>query len=234
MASRQDSRPDPDQLLAQLSDESVRPKVSELSIGELSSGILRRGKVIIYFGAGAGVGKTYAMLDAAQRAARAGREILVGVIETHGRIETAELLSGLKQLPLRALPSSVGSRLEFDLDGALAAHPDVLLVDELAHSNAKGSRHPKRWQDVQELLAAGTEVWSALNVQHLESLNATVGAITGIRVQETIPDKVLERADEIILVDITPDQLLARLKAGKIYLPLMAERAAQNFFEKAI
>lgn len=234
MASRQDSRPDPDQLLAQLSDEAVRPKVSELSIGELSSGILRRGKVIIYFGAGAGVGKTYAMLDAAQRAARAGREILVGVIETHGRIETAELLSGLKQLPLRALPSSVGSRLEFDLDGALAAHPDVLLVDELAHSNAKGSRHPKRWQDVQELLAAGTEVWSALNVQHLESLNATVGAITGIRVQETIPDKVLERADEIILVDITPDQLLARLKAGKIYLPQMAERAAQNFFEKAI
>ena len=229
-----DQRPDPDQLLAQLSDESVRPKVSELSIGELSSGILRRGKVIIYFGAGAGVGKTYAMLDAAQRAARAGREILVGVIETHGRIETAELLSGLKQLPLRALPSSVGSRLEFDLDGALAAHSDVLLVDELAHSNAKGSRHPKRWQDVQELLAAGTEVWSALNVQHLESLNATVGAITGIRVQETIPDKVLERADEIILLDITPDQLLARLKAGKIYLPQMAERAAQNFFEKVI
>ncbi len=217
MASFPDARPDPDQLLEQLRSEGERAQ---------------RGKLRIYFGAGAGVGKTFAMLNAAQREQRAGREVLVGVIETHGRSETAELLAGLTQLPLRALPYRGRTLSEFDLDAALAAHPAVLLVDELAHSNAAGSRHPKRWQDVQELLDAGIDVWSALNVQHLESLNGTVGAITGIRVQETVPDTVLDRADEIILVDVTPDELLERLKAGKVYLPQQAERAAQNFFRK--
>lgn len=211
------SRPDPDLLLAQIRSDEKRA---------------RCGKLRIYFGANAGVGKTYAMLSAAQRENRAGREVLVGVIETHGRSETAELLAGLPQLPLREVPYRGRTLLEFDLDGALAAHPAVLLVDELAHSNTDGSRHPKRWQDVQELLEAGIDVWSALNVQHLESLNGTVGAITGIRVQETVPDTVLDRADEIILVDVTPDELLARLKAGKVYLPQQAERAAQNFFRK--
>ena len=217
MASLHDARPHPEQLLEQLRSEGERAQ---------------RGKLRIYFGAGAGVGKTFAMLNAAQREQRAGREVLVGVIETHGRGETAELLAGLTQLPQREVPYRGHTLFEFDLDAALAAHPAVLLVDELAHSNAQGSRHPKRWQDVQELLDAGIDVWSALNVQHLESLNGTVGAITGIRVHETVPDTVLDRADEIILVDVTPDELLERLKAGKVYLPQQAERAAQNFFRK--
>ncbi|MES2911948.1 MAG: DUF4118 domain-containing protein [Pseudomonadota bacterium] len=212
-----DSRPDPDQLLEQLRGEEARG---------------RRGRLRIYFGASAGVGKTYAMLSAAQRERKAGREVLIGVVETHGRAETVELLAGLEQLPLRELPYRNNVLKEFDLDAALARKPAVLLVDELAHSNVEGSRHPKRWQDVQELLEAGIDVWSALNVQHLESLNGTVGAITGIRVHETVPDTVLDDADEIILVDVTPDELMARLKAGKVYLPQQAERAAQNFFRK--
>ena len=217
MAHHPESRPDPDALLAQLRDEDQRAK---------------QGKLRIYFGASAGVGKTYAMLSAAQRAAQAGQDVLIGLVETHGRTETQELLLGIKSLPLREIPYRGQTLQEFDLDAALAAHPQVLLVDELAHSNAPGSRHPKRWQDVEELLEAGIEVWSALNVQHLESLNGTVGAITGIRVNETVPDTVLDRADEIILVDVTVDELLSRLKAGKVYLPQQAERATQNFFRK--
>ena len=199
-----DSRPDPDQLLEQLRGDDERA---------------RRGKLRIYFGASAGVGKTYAMLSAAQRERKAGREVLVGVVETHGRSETAELLAGLEQLPLRDAPYRGRNLKEFDLDAALERKPAVLLVDELAHSNVEGSRHPKRWQDVQELLEAGIDVWSAINVQHLESLNGTVGAITGIRINETVPDTVLDDADEIILVDVTPEELISRLKAGKVYLP---------------
>ncbi|NML86806.1 DUF4118 domain-containing protein [Polaromonas sp.] len=217
MAHNPDFRPDPDQLLDQLREHEARSS---------------RGKLRIYFGASAGVGKTYAMLSAAQRELKAGHDILVGVIETHGRSETAELLAGLEQLPLREVPYRGRTLQEFDLDAALARRPAVLLVDELAHSNVNGSRHPKRWQDVQELLEAGIDVWSAINVQHLESLNGTVGAITGIRINETVPDTVLDAADEIILVDVTPDELTARLKAGKVYLPQQAERAAQNFFRK--
>lgn len=217
MANALDTRPDPDKLLAQLRGEGERAA---------------RGKLRIYFGANAGVGKTFAMLSAAQREQKSGVEVLIGVIETHGRSETAELLAGLEQLPLRDVPYRGKSLKEFDLDGALARKPALLLVDELAHSNADGSRHPKRYQDVQELLDAGIDVWSALNVQHLESLNGTVGSITGVRVNETVPDTVLDNADEIILVDVTPDELLARLKAGKVYLPQQAERAAQNFFRK--
>ena len=212
-----DSRPDPDALLAQLREE-------ELAV--------QRGKLRIYFGASAGVGKTYAMLSAAQRAVRAGQNVLVGVVETHGRRETMELQAELKLLPLRKIPYRGQVLLELDLDAALAASPDILIVDELAHTNAPGSRHPKRWQDVQELLDAGIDVWTALNVQHLESLNGTVGAITGVRVHETVPDKVLDGADELILVDVTADELLARLKAGKVYVPQQAERATQNFFRK--
>ena len=217
MASVPDNRPDPDQLLEQLRSHEERA---------------RRGKLRIYFGASAGVGKTYAMLSAAQRSVKAGDDVLVGVVETHGRSDTAELLAGLTQLPLKEVPYRGRSLKEFDLDAALVRKPAVLLVDELAHSNVEGSRHPKRWQDVQELLEAGIDVWSALNVQHLESLNGTVGAITGVRVHETVPDTVFEAADEIVLVDVTPDELLGRLKAGKVYLPQQAERAAQNFFRK--
>ncbi|MDQ0573551.1 two-component system sensor histidine kinase KdpD [Variovorax paradoxus] len=212
-----DTRPDPDALLAQLRSDEARAL---------------RGKLRIYFGAGAGVGKTWAMLSAAQRERTAGRDVLIGVVETHGRSETAALLAGLDKLPLRELDYRGRTLAEFDLDAALARKPAVLLVDELAHTNAPGSRHAKRWQDVQELLAAGIEVWSALNVQHLESLNGTVGAITGVRVHETVPDTVLDEADEVVLVDVTPDELTARLAAGKVYLPQQAERAAQNFFRK--
>lgn len=210
-------RPDPDALIAQLRAEEEQT---------------RRGKLRIYFGANAGVGKTWAMLSAAQRERQAGRDVLIGVVETHGRAETAALLSGLAALPLQQVEYR-GRRLsEFDLDAALARKPAVLLVDELAHSNVQGSRHAKRWQDVQELLAAGIDVWTALNVQHLESLNGTVGAITGIRVHETVPDTVLDGADEVVLVDATPDELIARLSAGKVYVPQQAERAAQSFFRK--
>ena len=211
------TRPDPDQLLEQLRGDEARAQ---------------RGKLRIYFGASAGVGKTFAMLAAAQREVKAGRPVLVGVIETHGRSDTAELLTGLEQLPLKDVPYRGRTLKEFDLDAALARQPAVLLVDELAHSNVEGSRHPKRWQDVLELLEAGIDVWSALTVQHLESLNGTVGAITGVRVHETVPDTVIDDADEIILVDVTPDELIGRLKAGKVYLPQQAERAAQNFFRK--
>ena len=211
------ARPDPDALLAQLRADEERAQ---------------RGKLRIYFGASAGVGKTWAMLSAAQRECAAGRDVMIGVVETHGRSETAALLAGLETLPLRDVPYRGRTLAEFDLDAALARKPAVLLVDELAHSNAPGSRHAKRWQDVQELLAAGIEVWSALNVQHLESLNGTVGAITGVRVHETVPDTVLDEADEVVLVDVTPDELTARLAAGKVYLPQQAERAAQNFFRK--
>ncbi|WP_418129909.1 DUF4118 domain-containing protein [Variovorax sp. 375MFSha3.1] len=210
-------RPDPDALLAQLRSDEARAQ---------------RGKLRIYFGASAGVGKTWAMLSAAQRERAAGRDVLIGVVETHGRSETAALLSGLEALPLRELDYRGRTLAGFDLDAALARRPAVLLVDELAHTNAPGSRHAKRWQDVQELLSAGIEVWSALNVQHLESLNGTVGAITGVRVHETVPDTVLDEADEVVLVDVTPDELTARLAAGKVYLPQQAERAAQNFFRK--
>jgi len=217
MAITSDARPDPDALLAK-----IRESESEQ----------QRGKLRIYFGASAGVGKTFAMLSAAQRAVQAGQNVLVGLVETHGRQETACLLDGLTQLPLRQLPHRQHTLQEFDLDAALAAHPAILLVDELAHSNAPGCRHPKRWQDIEELLDAGITVWTALNVQHLESLNGTVGAITGVRINETVPDTLLDRADEIVLVDVTADELLTRLKAGKVYVPHQAERAAQNFFRK--
>jgi two-component system sensor histidine kinase KdpD len=213
MAATSDNRPNPDALLAQLRTEA-------------------RGKLRIYFGASAGVGKTFAMLQAAQQAHAAGRAVLVGLVETHGRRETQGLLAGLPVLPLQEVPYRGQVLLEFDIDAALQAHPEVLLLDELAHSNAPGARHPKRWQDVQELLDAGIGVWTALNVQHLESLNGTVGAITGIRINETVPDTVLDQADELILVDVTADELLARLKAGKVYVPQQAEHATRNFFRK--
>ena len=208
-------RPDPDALLAQLRGEAERAA---------------RGRLRVYFGASAGVGKTWAMLSAARRERAAGRDVLIGVIETHGRAETAALLDGLPRLPLRELAHRGRVLGELDLDAALARRPAVLLVDELAHTNAPGSRHAKRWQDVHELLDAGIEVWTALNVQHLEGLNGTIGAITGVRVHETVPDGVLDQADEVVLVDVTLAELTARLAAGKVYQPRQAEQAARNFF----
>nr|WP_316641073.1 DUF4118 domain-containing protein [uncultured Roseateles sp.] len=211
------SRPDPDALLEQLRQEEQQAT---------------RGKLRIYFGSSAGVGKTFAMLQAARKLLSEGCEVLVGVVETHGRSETLALTEGLEVLPARQIDYRGRSLPEFDLDAALARHPALILVDELAHSNVAGSRHPKRWQDVEELLANGINVYTTLNVQHLESLNDVVGGITGIRVHETLPDTFFDRADEVVMVDTPADELLARLKAGKVYLPAQAERAARNFFRK--
>ncbi len=217
----EDQRPDPDALLEQLREEEEKAA---------------RGKLRIYFGSSAGVGKTYAMLQAARKLSaewRAdGRAPLVGVVETHGRSETMALTEGLEILPPRQVEYRGKTLPEFDLDGALARQPALILVDELAHSNVAGSRHPKRWQDVEELLAHGIDVYTTLNVQHLESLNDVVGGITGVRVQETLPDTFFDAADEVVMVDTPADELLARLSAGKVYMPAQAERAARNFFRK--
>ena len=211
-----DLRPDPDQLLARIQSDEIQS---------------RRGRLKIFFGATAGVGKTYAMLLAAHQQAK-NKHVLVGVIETHGRSETSAMLEGLNVLPLKTLEYKGKMLTEFDLDRALAEKPDLILIDELAHSNVAGSRHPKRWQDVDELLAAGIDVYSTVNVQHIETLNDIVGGITGVRVWETVPDHVFDSADEVVLVDLPPDELLQRLKEGKVYLPAQAERATQNFFRK--
>src|SRR5215470_3706985 len=210
-------RPDPEALLAEV-------KAQEAAA--------RRGRLRIYFGAAPGVGKTYAMLAAARALRDEGRDVVVGIVETHGRRETDSLAAGLEILP-RAKRALQGRTVdEFDLDGALARRPALILVDELAHTNAPGSRHPKRWQDVEELLASGVDVFTSLNVQHLESLNDVVGGITGITVRETVPDTFFDDADEVMVVDIPADDLLARLKAGKVYVPEQIERAASNFFRK--
>ena len=192
----------------------------------------KRGKLKIFFGACAGVGKTYGMLSAARQLREQGRDVLVGIVETHGRSETAALLEGLEVLPLREVAYRGSTLREFDLDAALKRRPEVILVDELAHSNAPGSRHLKRWQDVAELLDAGIDVYSTLNVQHLESLNDVVGGVTGVRVQETVPDRVFDHSEEVLLVDLPADDLLARLKRGQVYLPEQARHAAENFFRK--
>ncbi len=178
-----------------------------------------------------GVGKTYEMLSAAGRLQASGGAPLVGVVETHGRRETEGLLDGLEVLPRRPIDYRDHTLLEFDLDTALARKPDLLLVDEYAHSNAPGSRHPKRWQDVEELLAAGIDVWTTLNVQHLESLVDVVWKITGVRQRETVPDSALSKADEIELIDITPSELRERMAAGKVYVPETARLAADRFFK---
>ncbi|MYM40306.1 DUF4118 domain-containing protein [Duganella qianjiadongensis] len=212
-------RPDPDALLAQVQAQERKAA---------------RGRLRIYFGASAGVGKTYAMLAAAHKlqASPVPPVLLVGVVETHGRSETAAMLDGLPLLPMRQVAYRGKSIAEFDIDGALAQHPVLILIDELAHSNAPGSRHPKRWQDVEELLDAGIDVFTTVNVQHLESLNDVVGGITSVRVSETVPDTVFDQADEVVLVDIPADELLARLKSGRVYQAAQAERAARNFFRK--
>ena len=204
-------RPSPDVLLQQAKAEA-------------------RGKLKIYLGAAPGVGKTFEMLSDARKKRLEGVELVAGVIETHGRSETAALLEGLEVLPKRPLGEPGRAIGEMDLDALLARRPEIALIDELAHTNAEGSRHPKRWMDVDELLDAGIDVWSTLNVQHIESLNDVVARITRVRVRETIPDAVLERADEIELIDLTPDELIERLKQGKVYAPDQAQRALRHYF----
>jgi len=215
------ARPDPDALLQQMQQDEARA---------------RRGRLKIFFGASAGVGKTWAMLAAARALQGSGVPMVVGLVETHGRQDTERMAEGLPRLPLKAVPHRGKTLQEFDIDAALAfaagQEKPLVLLDELAHSNAPGSRHPKRWQDVQELLDAGVDVWSTMNVQHLESLNDIVSGITGIRVWETVPDKLFDEADEVVVVDLPPDELLGRLKAGKVYVPEQAERAAAGFFRK--
>src|SRR5262252_9053585 len=172
------------------------------------------------------------MLVEAHERRRAGLDVVVGLVETHGRRETAALLDGLEVLPRRTVEHR-GARLdEFDLDAALARRPRLLILDELAHTNAPGSRHLKRWQDVLELLNAGIDVHTTLNVQHVESLIDVVAEVTGVAQRETVPDSVMDRADEIELVDLPPDDLLQRLRDGKVYLPEQAGRAIENFFQK--
>ena len=217
MSPTRDGRPDPEILLARLHE------------GER---LAARGRLKIFFGAAPGVGKTYAMLEAARARAREGVEVVVGVVETHARPETAALLEGLPVLPRRRVEYRGITLEELDLDAALARRPGILLVDELAHTNAPGSRHPKRWQDVEELLAAGVSVYSTLNVQHLESLNDVVARITGVTVRETLPDSVFDQADELELADLSADDLLGRLRQGKVYMPEQAAAAIERFFRK--
>jgi len=216
-----EARPDPDQLLEQI-------KVNEARA--------RRGRLKIFFGASAGVGKTYSMLEAARGEQAAGTEVLVGYIEPHGRVETERLLEGLPRLPPLAVSYRGIVRYEFDLDAALARQPQILLVDELAHSNLTGGepppRHPKRWQDIEELLSAGISVWTTVNVQHLESLNDLIFQTTGVRQRETLPDHVFDEADDIELIDLPPDDLIARLHAGKVYVGDQAGTAIERFFRK--
>ena len=212
-----DARPDPDELLRRV----VAQEKSE-----------KRGQLTLFFGAAPGVGKTYAMLQAARAERTSGTEVVIGVVEAHGRFETAALLDGLELLPQRRVQYRGVELLEFDLDAALRRRPALILLDELAHTNAEGSRHLERWQDVGELLDAGIDVYSTLNVQHVESLNDVVAKITGVVVRETVPDSVLEAAHEIKLVDLPPDDLLERLKDGKVYVPAQAQRAIENFFRK--
>lgn len=209
---REAGRPDPDALLS-------------------SAGRGKRGRLKIFLGMAPGVGKTYEMLTQGRRAQAEHGEVLVGVVETHGRRETESLLEGLEVMARRPIEHRGRILMEFDLDAALACKPRLLLVDEYAHSNAPGSRHPKRWQDVEELLQAGIDVWTTLNVQHLESLVEVIWKITGVRQRETVPDSALSRADEIELIDITPTELRQRMDEGKVYLPETARLAASNFFK---
>jgi two-component system sensor histidine kinase KdpD len=210
-------RPSPDQLLKQVMKEQERE---------------RQGKLKIFFGAAPGVGKTYAMLAAARQKLAEGVDIVAGLVETHKRKETEDLLQGFEVIPRRPVEHRGATLFEFDIDAALGRRPSIILVDELAHTNVPDSRHKKRWQDVFELLDAGISVYTTLNVQHLESLNDVVAQITGITMRETLPDSVIERADEIELVDLPPDDLLQRLKEGKVYVPELAAQARENFFRK--
>ncbi|MGB7245865.1 MAG: two-component sensor histidine kinase, partial [Methylovirgula sp.] len=189
-----------------------------------------RGRLKIFLGAAPGVGKTYEMLLNAQAKRREGLDVVVGVVETHGREETEALLAGLEVLPRRMVRYKGRVLAEMDLDAILVRHPRLVLVDELAHSNAPGSRHPKRYLDVEEILAAGIDVYTTLNIQHVESLGDVVARITRIRVRETVPDSIIDHADDVEVVDLTPEDLIARLHEGKVYVREQAARATQNYF----
>src|SRR5215510_146908 len=196
-------RPNPDELLERIQQQEA---------------LNHRGRLKIFFGSAAGVGKTYAMLENARTLRKEGVDVVAGYVEPHKRPETEALLAGLEVIPMRVVDYRGVQVREFDLDAALARKPHVILVDELAHTNVPGSRHAKRWQDVEELLDAGISVYTTVNVQHLESLNDVVAQITGVLVRETVPDAILEQADEVELIDLPPDDLLQRLREGKVYV----------------
>src|SRR5512147_1515889 len=210
-----EQRPDPDELLKQIQAEEPN-----------------RGRLKIFLGYAAGVGKTYAMLEAAYQRKEQGIDVVVGYVETHKRIETEELLEGLEVLPRGFVDYHNVQLRELDVDAVLLRRPQLVLVDEFAHTNAPGSRHAKRYQDVQEILDAGIDVYTTLNIQHLESLNDIVAQVTGVIVRETIPDRVIDEASEIEVIDLPPDELLVRLKEGKVYIPEQASRALEKFFRK--
>ncbi len=209
------NRPDPDELLKNIQAEEHN-----------------RGKLKIFLGYVAGVGKTYAMLEAAHQRKVQGLDVVVGYIETHKRAETEELVAGLEVLPRKQVEYHNVSLPELDVDAVLSRRPKLVLVDEFAHTNAPGSRHPKRFQDVEEILDAGIDVYTTLNIQHLESLNDVVAQVTGVIVHETIPDRVIDEASEIEVIDLPPDELLVRLQEGKVYIPEQASRAINKFFRK--
>jgi len=211
-------RPNPDELLAQVQAQGRQAL---------------RGRLKVFFGACAGVGKTFTMLEAARGPLAAGVDVVVGYVEPHAHPETMALLAGLETLPVRRVEYRGTTLTEFDLDAALARRPRLLLVDELAHTNATASRHAKRWQDVTELLEAGIDVYTTLNVQHIETLNDVVAQFSSVRVRETIPDTVFDQADEVELVDLPPDDLLQRLAEGKVYVSDRAAAAMRSFFQKA-
>jgi two-component system sensor histidine kinase KdpD len=209
------TRPDPDALLKEVQREEVK-----------------RGRLKIFLGYAPGVGKTYTMLSEARVLKKRGEDVVLGIVETHGRIETEELLKGLEVIPRRRVEYQGIVLEELDVDAILKRRPAVVLVDELAHTNAPGSRHPKRYQDIEELLDSGIDVYTTVNIQHFESLNDVLEKITGIRMQETLPDTFLDRADEVQVIDIPLEELFERLKEGKVYIPLQARRAMENFFQR--
>src|SRR5579872_1879358 len=206
-----ENRPSPEALLRQAGEEG-------------------RGRLKVFLGAAPGVGKTYEMLLQGRQRRLDGVDAVIGVVETHGRIETDLLTKSFEKIPKRRLPYKGHVLAEMDLDAILQRRPKLVLVDELAHTNAPGSRHPKRYLDVEELLDAGIDVYSTLNVQHIDSLNDVVAKITRVVVRETVPDSILDNADDVELVDLTPEDLIQRLKEGKVYLPEQAERAVRNYF----
>src|ERR1700759_4688036 len=208
-----DKRPSPDALL-----ETARRENDQ------------SGRLKIFVGAAPGVGKTYEMLQNAHAKLKAGVDVVVGAVETHGRGETEALLKGLEIIPRKRVSYKDQILEEMDLDALIARRPQIALVDELAHTNVPGSRHPKRYLDVEELLSRGIDVYTTVNIQHIESLNDVVAQITHVRVRETVPDSVFDRADGIELIDLTPDDLIQRLKEGKVYVPKQAERALEHYF----
>ena len=218
----EDKRPNPDEILAQMKEEAVDSVPAP-----------KKGRLKIFLGYCPGVGKTYRMLQEAGAARKNSVDVVIGIAMTHGRKETEALLTGLETVPLKIVEYSGLSLEEMDIDAVLARRPELALVDELAHTNAPGSRHEKRYQDVEELLNAGVDVFTTINIQHIESLVDIVLQTSGVKVSETIPDKIMELADEVELVDLTPEKLIERLKEGKVYIPKRAEQAMRQFFKKS-